>query len=182
MQISTIKPLENSIVIINESATLSKDERQKHCFIEKEVSSKLAGGYLGNIKGFKAKTKIENPTLDDQKIAGLLVKLDTGDLAKSLEPFLGDTMAQKVFGFGVLAMAVSTALILMLINGFVVCEMLGFKDNAKWHRIGCVAAGVSGLLGARLLWGTSNAAWLSIPTSAVGMILLPNRSIPLSYS
>ena len=163
---------ENSITVINQSATLS-EEAGKELLVKEKVSEKLAKGYLENLSAFKKELKIENATLADQKIAALLVKRDTGDLATSLSPFLGETVAQKVFGFGVLAMAVSTALILMLINGFVVCEMLGFKDNAKWHRIGCVAAGVSGLLGARLLWGTGNAAWLSIPTSAVGMILLP---------
>ncbi len=163
--------LDQQIAYIDRAEQMSDDAGAKF-LVAKGVSSKFVKGYRQNLKGYWDKTHMA-VSAGDKKIAALLIKRDTGALAKSLEPFLGETVAQEIFGFGVLAMAFSTAIILMLINGFVVCEMLGFKDNAKWHRIGCVAAGITGLLGARLIWGGANTAWLVMPTSTIGMILLP---------
>jgi hypothetical protein len=42
---------------------------------------------------------------------------DAGALAITLKPFTGEVVGQKIFGIGVLGMAVSTIIILMLING-----------------------------------------------------------------
>ena len=77
-----------------------------------------------------------------------------------------------MFGIGVLGMAVSTIIILMLINGFVVCEMLGLPDKGMPRRLGSLLAGVSGALGP-FLWTGDAKFWLAVPTSMFGMMLLP---------
>ena len=65
----------------------------------------------------------------DIRMAAILVKRDNQQLAGSLENLTGEAVAHLVFGIGVLAMAVSTIIILMLINGFALCE-----DSGKaWH-------------------------------------------------
>jgi hypothetical protein len=76
-----------------------------------------------------------------------------------------------VFGIGVVGMAISTIIILMLINGFVVCEMLGLPHAGWPHRLGALLAGGVGFLGP-FLWSKA-AAWLVVPTSMFGMMLLP---------
>jgi hypothetical protein len=101
----------------------------------------------------------------------LTAKRSQFELAKALEPFVGSFFSQYVFGIGVLAMAVSTIIILMLINGFAVCEMLGLPDEGKPHRIGCLIAGVIGVFGP-VAWGDLG-PWLAIPVSVFGLILLP---------
>lgn len=93
------------------------------------------------------------------------------DLARSLAPLTGPEIAQYVFGFGVLAMAVSTVVILMLINGFALCEAFNRPDDEKLRRIGCLIAGIIGFFGP-LAWGKL-AAYLVIPTSVFGFTLLP---------
>jgi len=107
----------------------------------------------------------------DMKMAAALVRRDAKNLADSLSPLVGSTIAHYVFGFGVLAMAISTIIILMLINGFVVCEMLGVPPHGWPHRLGCYAAGLVGSLGP-FFWGDAK-AWLVVPTSMFGMVLLP---------
>jgi Mn2+/Fe2+ NRAMP family transporter len=109
----------------------------------------------------------------DRRIAAMIVKRDASDLAGSLETLVGKGTAQIVFGIGVLGMAVSTIIILMLINGFVICEMLGLEPKGTAHRIGCYLAGISGAMGP-FIWGGDKAQfWLVVPTSMFGMALLP---------
>lgn len=108
--------------------------------------------------------------LAERRLAAMLVKRDAFDLAQSLKPLTGDLFANLVFGLGVLGMALSTITLLMLISGFVICEMLGVPPEGKAHRLGSLAA-CSGALGP-FFWG-SVAVYLAVPTSVFGMVLLP---------
>ena len=105
----------------------------------------------------------------------MLVSRDAYQLADSLERLTGSkAVSQYLFGIGVVGMAVSTIIILMLINGFCLCEMFGAEPKGMVHRVGAVLPGLSGALGFILLWGDANARfWLAVPTSVFGMILLP---------
>ncbi len=107
----------------------------------------------------------------DRELASMLVHRGAFDLAKSLQPLTGEGVAQYVFGIGVVGMAVSTIIILMLINGFVVCEMLGLPSGGTAHRMGCLLAGLVGASGP-FLWGQAK-FWLAVPTSVFGYVLLP---------
>ena len=107
----------------------------------------------------------------DLRIAAALVKRDAFNLAQSLEKLVGERTSQYLFGVGVLGMAISTIIILMLINGFAVCEMLGVPPHGWPHRLGALAAGLVGSLGP-FLWSKA-AVWLVVPTSMFGLVLLP---------
>jgi Mn2+/Fe2+ NRAMP family transporter len=111
----------------------------------------------------------------DRKIAAMLISRDAFQLADSLENLTGNkAVSQTVFGIGVIGMAVSTIIILMLINGFTVTEMLGAEIGGMKHRIGSILPGITGALGFLFLWGDSDARfWLAVPTSVFGMVLLP---------
>ncbi|MDG1896142.1 MAG: divalent metal cation transporter [Fuerstiella sp.] len=109
----------------------------------------------------------------DRKMAAILVKRDNQQLAGALEHLSGKTTAHVVFGIGVLAMAVSTIIILMLINGFALCEALGHEPTSNTFRAGCLVAGISGALGSLFLWTGGAKAWLVVPTSMFGAALLP---------
>jgi len=123
----------------------------------------------------KAKTRLKElrATLpaEDLKIAASLAERDNKSFANSLARLVGKESAQWLFGIGVLGMAVSTIIILMLINGFVVCEMLGLPPEGTPHRIAAAAAGLIGALGP-FFWSKS-AAYLAVPTSMAGLMLLP---------
>lgn len=110
--------------------------------------------------------------LPERKLAAMLVNRDAFQLASSLTPLAGATVSQLIFGLGVVAMAVSTIIILMLINGFVFCEMLGVAPRGMYHRIGCFMPALTGMTGA-YLWKGEAKAWLAVPTSMFGMVLLP---------
>ncbi len=115
----------------------------------------------------------ESLPMADKKVAAMLIRRDAFDLAKSLRPLTGEGVAQYVFGIGVVGMAISTIIILMLINGFVVCEMLGRPSSGATHRLGCLLAGLVGAAGP-FVWGSKEAQfWLAVPTSVFGFVLLP---------
>ena len=115
---------------------------------------------------------LEQPvSLAEQKIAALLVARDTRALSSTLSPLTGQLVADFVFGFGVLAMTLSTISILMLISGFVVCEILGLPDRGWVHKLGMLLAGAVGALGP-FIWGAAG-AYLAVPTSVFGFVLLP---------
>jgi hypothetical protein len=111
----------------------------------------------------------------DRQLAAMLVQRDAFDLAKALENLFGaGGLTQRVFGMGVLGMALSTIIILMLINGFCVTEMLGAPSGGPLHRLGSLLPGITGGLGFLFLWNNAAAKfWLAVPTSNFGMALLP---------
>ena len=111
----------------------------------------------------------------DRQLASMLVPRDAFDLAGALEHLFGQGgLTQKVFGVGVLGMAISTIITLMLINGFCVTEMLAAPDGGMLHRAGALLPGITGALGFLFLWSNAEAKfWLAVPTSNFGMVLLP---------
>jgi len=106
----------------------------------------------------------------DKKLAAMLDQRDAFDLAGSLEPLTGRKFSHYIFGIGVVGMAVSTIIMLMLINGFAVCEMLHRETGGWTYRLACLMPGI-GILGP-FLWKKA-AFWLAVPTSVFGMTLLP---------
>lgn len=110
--------------------------------------------------------------LGEKQVAAMLVDRDAFHLAGSLKPLTGDFFAQVVFGVGVLGMAVSTIIILMLISGFTFCEMLNKPDSKRIHFIGCLIPAAVGIW-APFLWKGKALLALAIPTSVIGGSLLP---------
>ena len=106
----------------------------------------------------------------DKRMAAMLVKRDSFNLANTLSPLTGEVIAQYIFGFGVLGMAISTAIILMTINGLCFSELLN-KPPFGWpQRAGSLMVSVGAVL--PFLW-TDAAPYLAVPTSVFGMVLLP---------
>ncbi len=106
----------------------------------------------------------------EKKLAATLIHRDVFELAFSLEPLTGKGFAHWVFGLGVLGMALSTITILMLISGFVICEMFHLPHSGWPFKLGCLAAG-TGVLGP-FFWSKAS-VYLVVPTSVFGMALLP---------
>jgi len=136
-----------------------------------EVFPKMKAAY-GKMLGAREKGSEAAVNDADRQLAAMVANRDNFNLANALGPLAGDLIAQKVFGFGVLAMAISTIIILMLINGFAFCELFGSPGNRGIHLLGCIVAGVGGMLGPFLWTGDAKAA-LAIPTSVIGTAMIP---------
>ena len=108
----------------------------------------------------------------DRRLAAMLVKRDAFNLADALAPLTGDVIGRYLFGIGVLGMAISTIIILMLINGFAICEVFNVPPRGSPHRMGCFLAGIVGAMGP-FVWAGNVQFWLAVPTSVFGMVLLP---------
>lgn len=109
----------------------------------------------------------------DRKLGAMLAERGNIQLATTLTPLTGPGIAQKVFGFGVAGMALSTIIVLMLMNGFALTELLGKPSNRTVHLIGCAISGLGGFAGA-FIWGNPDArAALAVPTSVIGGSMIP---------
>lgn len=131
------------------------------------------GDYSKSI-GARNKTVGEETALADgeKKLAAMLIKRDTGQLAASLEKLFGNSFwSQKIFGIGVLAMGLSTISILMLISGFVACEVTGKPRDSMAFKIGTLLAATGVLWPA--LWKGESLAYLAVTTSTFGYVLFP---------
>jgi hypothetical protein len=158
------------------------------------LSQKLEGGYYRNLERFAnqqggaavatARAELEpaafrtwlseHVSLEDRRLAAMLVRRDSFHLATTLDRLTGPGIAQKIFGGGVYGMVISTIIILMLINGFAFREAFHLKPDGIGYRVATLLPGFTGYFGSIFLWGDANArAWLVMPTSIFGMILLP---------
>lgn len=139
--------------------------------LEKEQSSKSDWEKIKEDPKVLEQKRADIP-LAERTLAAMLVNRDAFQLAAALKPLAGKTVSQLVFGMGVVAMAISTIIILMLINGFVLCEMLGVEPKGTIHRLGCYLPAITGGVGS-FFWKGDAKAWLAVPTSMFGMVLLP---------
>lgn len=114
--------------------------------------------------------RVSGLSQEDRSLAATLVTRDAFDLAASLEPLLGSVFAHIIFGVGVLGMAVSSITLMMVVSGFVLCEMLNRPHTGSTFRLGTLAPAL-GALGP-FLWDRAS-FWLAIPTSIITLLLLP---------
>jgi hypothetical protein len=120
--------------------------------------------------GANSATSADELPVAEREIAAMLVTRDANRLSGAITPLTGRTIGNVVFGLGVVGMALSTITILMLISGFVLCEMLNLTPTGWPFRMCCLAAAL-GVLGP-FFW-TQAAFKLAVPTSVFGLMLLP---------
>jgi Mn2+/Fe2+ NRAMP family transporter len=138
--------------------------------ITSRLEYEIGADVLSCLSGQEKAAAVESVPEVEKKIAAMLVKRDAFNLADALAPLTGTVFSQYVFGFGVLGMALGAITMLMLINGFVICEMFNLPPRGTVHKIGCVLVSV-GVLGP-FFWNDAK-LWLAIPTSVFTMVLLP---------
>lgn len=115
---------------------------------------------------------ISDPVTDQDRIlAAALVKRDAVSFSDSLSELVGRGVANVVFGLGVVGMTMSTISLLMLISGFVLCEVLDVPSKGWTFRIGSLAAATGALW--PLLWSGQAQFWLVVVASLAGGALLP---------
>jgi Mn2+/Fe2+ NRAMP family transporter len=90
------------------------------------------------------------------------------DAAHALEPVVGLTFGRIIFSFGVLSMCITTAVIEMLICGFILSEMFHFEYHGKAYKASTMVANI-GILGAFY----KMPFWLPVITSSFNLIMMP---------
>ncbi len=107
----------------------------------------------------------------DKDLAVMLAKRTVSDLSLSLKPLLGK-WSKIIFGIGVLAMAISTMLVHMMINGYAISEALGKPKNTRLFLIGALIPAFTGFL-SPILWSGTVKTSLAVPASVIATTLLP---------
>jgi hypothetical protein len=153
------------MTMLREGKTDAKEVKEYYGYLDNRIKQQDAN--LSDTELVEAREAL--PAADKQ-VAAMLVGRDNFALAGSLSPLVGQTVSQTLFGVGVLGMALSTIIILMLINGFAFCELVGVPAEGTMHRIGCFIPSV-GVLGP-FIWGQAAPA-LAVPTSVIGGAMLP---------
>ena len=103
----------------------------------------------------------------------MVAKRTAKDLAKSLEPALGKN-AQLIFGIGILAMAISTMLVHMMMNGYAISEAFGKPGQKALFMIGAAMPALSGFFSPILWTGNPDIkTTLNIPAGTIATTLLP---------
>ena len=113
------------------------------------------------------------PVNDTEKqIASFLINRDTGAFANALSTLTSDKKRSNIiFGLGVLAMALSTISMLILISGFALTEAFNAPRGGLVHKLG-ILTGITGILWP-IWWSGKSLAFLAVITSTIGYILLP---------
>jgi Mn2+/Fe2+ NRAMP family transporter len=106
----------------------------------------------------------------DRRLAAMLAARDNLALAKTLQPLVGERVSQTLFGLGVIGMAVSTIIMLMVINGIAICTLLNVESGGWTFRLGALLPAV-GMLGP-FYWASAAPA-LATPTSVICGAVLP---------
>jgi Mn2+/Fe2+ NRAMP family transporter len=90
------------------------------------------------------------------------------DAAHALEPLVGLTFGRIIFSIGVLSMCITTAVIEMLICGFILSEMFNFEYLGTKYKWSTMVANI-GILGAFY----KMPLWLPVLTSSFNLIMMP---------
>jgi len=138
--------------------------------LAKRVSNEIGAGEFAKLAPEQVTARSEALPWADKRMAAMLVKRDAFNLADTLAPLTGEVVAQYLFGFGVIGMAMSAATMLMTINGLCFCELLGRPPKGWTQKFGTLMVSV-GALGP-FFWKEA-APYLAVPTSAFAMVLLP---------
>lgn len=107
----------------------------------------------------------------DKDLAVMLAKRTVTDLSVSLRPVLGD-WSNLIFGIGVLAMAISTMLVHMMINGYAIAEAFGQPDKQKLFLMGALIPALAGFV-SPVIWSGEIKTALAVPASVIATTLLP---------
>ena len=183
-EFKTITEFGKTFTVEQQLEAINKDTKQDGSVLLAEVGPDTV--YLGHEKPKDLFDK--TVSLADLQLAEMLRKRDAGALAITLEPFAGKAISQKIFGLGVLGMAVSTIIILMLMNGLAFQEAFSsdrkpgsdddnsstpnINNNKALYFLGCTISGLSGCM-FPLLWTGDSKAALVVPTSVIGGSLIP---------
>ena len=154
------------------------NQQGKPIALETEYYTMLAGRVAMENKDVEQFTISEqremsdNLPLADRKLAAYITARDAKQLASSLAPLVGEKPSQLIFGFGILAMALSTMIVHMLMNGFAISQAFGKPEAKKPFLIGAAIPAITAAM-APLLWAGSNKAAMAIPASVIATTLLP---------
>ena len=147
-----------------------KLEKGYYELVDARISKSIGSASFEELDDVEKAKQRESLSQADRNMAAMLVKRDSFDLAASLEKLMGYHFSHWIFGIGVLGMALSTIIILMTINGHVVCEIMGVPHRGRPFIGGALIAGL-GILGP-FFWSKA-AFWLVVPTSVFGFTLIP---------
>ena len=159
-------------------ATSSQFHAKKDGVYSEGAYNKVADAVLAKtVEGFgdlddagKAAAREAMPQAD-KDLSVMLAKRDSHNLATSLEPFLGKN-AQLIFGIGVLAMAISTMIVHMMMNGYAISEAFGKPGVTGLFMFGAAMPAITGFL-SPILWTGGAKTALVVPAAVIATTLLP---------
>lgn len=143
-----------------------------------DETSPGAGAYKGLIAARQDNQQLGAVAIvpAERQVAAMLVNRDAAQLARSLDQLTNNpVLANSIFGFGVLAMGLSTISALMLISSFAFQAAFPKLGQEQAHRLG-VGLGATGLLWP-FVWQGDAQVFLAVSASALNYVMLPIAAI-----
>jgi Mn2+/Fe2+ NRAMP family transporter len=119
-----------------------------------------------------AKAMADTLPESERRLAASLTNRDAKQLANTLAPIMGDRVANLIFGIGILAMALSTMMVHMLMNGFAISQAVGRPGASKPFIIGAAMPALLAIF-APLAWSGGSKTALLIPAAVIATVFLP---------
>jgi Mn2+/Fe2+ NRAMP family transporter len=119
-----------------------------------------------------AKAMADTLPESERRLAASLTNRDAKQLANTLAPIMGDRVANLIFGIGILAMALSTMMVHMLMNGFAISQAVGRPGATKPFIIGAAMPALLAIF-APLAWSGGSKTALLIPAAVIATVFLP---------
>ncbi len=142
-----------------------------HKIVDKRLAT-LHEGFAAMDADKKAALRESLPQAE-KDMGVILAERTAVNLAQSLEPFLGKN-AQLIFGIGVLAMALSTMIVHMMMNGYAISEAFGKPGQKGIFMIGALMPALTGFLSPILWKGDPDVKTaMVIPAAVIATVLLP---------
>lgn len=145
------------------------DEQAYHQVLDKRLSAAIPA--FASLSPSEKQQLRDGLPQADKGLSIMLAKRSVTDLSISLKPVLGN-WSRLIFGIGVLAMAISTMLVHMMINGYAISEAFGQPKNARLFLIGASLPALTGFL-SPILWSGAIKTSLAVPASVIATTLLP---------
>jgi Mn2+/Fe2+ NRAMP family transporter len=109
---------------------------------------------------------------EERQLAAAITNRDARQLANTLSPVLGERLAHGIFGLGVLAMALSTMMVHLVMNGFAISQAVGSPGSARPFLLGATMPALLAIF-APLAWSGDAKAALLIPAAVIATVFLP---------
>lgn len=151
---------------------LFKKMKQDGTVLPAEISKVDAFKKLNDEQKTIVIANVEPYSAANKKLAAAMVSRDSKQLATTLEPVMGEKLSHLVFGIGVLAMALSTMMVLMMMNGFAISQAFNKPGEKGYYIIGAILPALLSVF-TPLVWTGASKAALLTPAAVMATVFLP---------
>jgi len=161
----------DDVLSTHQASVISKDDLSHgpiHDLLAKRVCEEMGEETFHALPPFQQETQIESLDPAEHLLARSVISTGLFDWIKILEKI--DSSAKYLIGFAVLIIVFSTILILMILNGHLVCEVLNKPHKGAPFQSGSLVLALASV--GPFVWADQD-TWVADPTYFLSLAILP---------